>query len=120
MFSRDSQQFLFIIPFKGGKVCGISCAEDETDVAVGSLRGNVTIYRLKSIDTGSLYPSSSVGQITVKPVYTVTHHRNNEITEMQWSPNGRYLFIGDTQGIISQVDVSCRLQQLSQIAPVIG
>ncbi|CAG7706982.1 unnamed protein product [Allacma fusca] len=106
VFSRENLQFLLIIPFKGGKVCSIASTEDESDVAVGSLRGQVSVYRLlKSRNVAIANSKSGPLPVSVKHLYAVTHHNKNEITEMHWSPNGRYLFIGDNQGLISQVDV---------------
>jgi WD40 repeat protein len=114
VFSRDCLKFLFMIPFKGGKVCHIAASLDESDVAIASIRGKVSIYRISPsvhYNLSQLVQSpkmnsnaSSVGD-AFKHLYDVPHHVKTEITEVQWSPNGKYLFIGDSQGVISEVDV---------------
>ncbi|CAL8088840.1 unnamed protein product [Orchesella dallaii] len=107
VFSRDTLKFLFIIPFKGGKVCSIACSQDESDIAVGSIRGKVSIYRI-SPNVHYMQSSASAPLIDAfRDIYDVPHHVGSEITEMQWSPNGKYLFIGDSQGVVSQMDVAC-------------
>jgi len=106
VFSRESLAFKFMIPFKGGKVCCISCAENERDLAIGSIRGQVSVYQLIEQSLQPQTPSVSAPVAFFKYVHTIEHHKGNEITELHWSPNGRYLFIGDNQGLVSQANVS--------------
>ncbi|ODM95485.1 Galactosylgalactosylxylosylprotein 3-beta-glucuronosyltransferase S [Orchesella cincta] len=106
VFSRDALKFLFIIPFKGGKVCNIACSQDESDIAVASIRGQVSIYRI-SPNVHYMQSSTSCPLIDAfRHIYDIPHH-SAEITEQQWSPNGKYLFIGDSNGLITQMDVAC-------------
>jgi WD40 repeat protein len=103
LFSRDNLGFILMIPFKGGRVCNIAMTPDESQVAVASIRGKVSIYRIFLNNNLSRSVSSNIE--TFKHLFDVPHHINNEITEMKWSPNGKFLFVGDSQGIISQIDV---------------
>jgi len=136
VFSRDSLKLLFMIPFKGGKVCHIVASLDESDVAVASIRGKVSIYRispsvhynLSRDDThedqegnkigASPRNSSSTGRDAYHHLFDVPHHVQSEITEMQWSPNGKFLFIGDSQGVISEVDVTYHKTNQLIIVPI--
>lgn len=109
VFSRDTLKFLFMIPFKGGKVCSIACSQDESEIAVGSFRGKVSIYRI-SPNVHYMQSVASAPLIDAfRDLVDVPHHTGSEITEMQWSPNGKYLFVGDSQGIVSQLDVCLSL-----------
>ncbi|XP_035710885.1 uncharacterized protein LOC110854200 isoform X3 [Folsomia candida] len=113
LFSRDTLDFLFMIPFTGGKVCNVVASGDESEVAVASIRGRVALYRISPTihvlqsrrEKEPRGMRSSPGD-AFRHLYDVPYHVNNEVTEMRWSPNGKFLFVGDNQGVISQTDVA--------------
>ncbi|XP_035710884.1 uncharacterized protein LOC110854200 isoform X2 [Folsomia candida] len=102
-----------MIPFTGGKVCNVVASGDESEVAVASIRGRVALYRISPTihvlqsrrEKEPRGMRSSPGD-AFRHLYDVPYHVNNEVTEMRWSPNGKFLFVGDNQGVISQTDVA--------------
>lgn len=108
VFTRDKLSFKFMIPFKGGKVCHIVYSENERDLAIGSVRGGVGLYQIeRNSDESNSGAQKRTTELAVpfKHIATIDLHKGNKITELYWSLNGRYLFVADNQGLISQADV---------------
>jgi len=93
-------------------VSAVACSHDESNVAVASTRGNVSIYRLSPsvhfhVESNTRPTGSNMDLYST--LHSITQHAGSAVKELHWSLQGKYLYVGDSAGMLTQTDVSEKL-----------